>query len=202
MSGSGYVGQNTYESGKQLSEYAYLNYPFSEKTALIFAVEGFTLNGEYTNRELRSLGIYDGLNNLGFEVDIITLPVTNQTALSSVTEELYSTYVYGKNYEVIFIDSGKFTDSFSRLMANNIVSPDKYVVAGFDLSPAIFDALEKGYVDYFLDQQPYLQGYLSLFNTYLSEKYGFSGLYIDTGVGIVTSDEVSGFKNLIDAQVR
>ncbi|MFP4589631.1 MAG: hypothetical protein ACLFO3_06680, partial [Candidatus Acetothermia bacterium] len=80
--------------------------------------------------------------------------------------------------------------------------PDEIYGAGFDLSPATVDAIESGYTDLTLDQQPYLQGFLPVLQIYLTEKYKFSGLYIDTGSGLVHSGNIDVIAPLAEEGIR
>ena len=56
------------------------------------------------------------------------------------------------------------------------LEPGKVFFAGFDMSPNTAQAIEQGYQSLVIDQQPFLQGYLSIVNICLTKKYGFSGL--------------------------
>jgi simple sugar transport system substrate-binding protein len=41
-----------------------------------------------------------------------------------------------------------------------------------------------------LDQQPFLQGYLPIIQLYLTAKFGFAGLHVDTGAALITADNI------------
>ncbi len=69
--------------------------------------------------------------------------------------------------------------------------PDDIFGAGFDVSPATVQAIDSGFTDLVIDQQPYLQGYLPILNICLTKKYGFSGLDINTGAGFVDKSNVA-----------
>ncbi len=73
------------------------------------------------------------------------------------------------------------------------------MLATFDLSPAVLEALEAGEMLFAVDQQQYLQGYLpvvflTLYNTNLNTVGG--GLPVLTGPGIVTSENAAAVKEL------
>jgi len=68
--------------------------------------------------------------------------------------------------------------------------PGDYIVAGFDLSPETVDGIKSGYIGIIEDQQPYLQGFLPILQACLTKKYGFAGLYINTGIGLIDSSNV------------
>ena len=55
------------------------------------------------------------------------------------------------------------------------IEPGKVFFAGFDMSPNTAQAIEQGYLDLVIDQQPDLQGDLPILNICLTKKFGFSG---------------------------
>lgn len=78
-------------------------------------------------------------------------------------------------------------------------------LATFDLSPDVLEALEAGDMLFAIDQQQYLQGYLSivflnLYNTNLNVVGG--GLPVLTGPGFVTADNAAAVKDLSAAGTR
>ncbi|MGB8720380.1 MAG: hypothetical protein WCD46_13800, partial [Desulfobacterales bacterium] len=80
------------------------------------------------------------------------------------------------------------------------VGPDEIFVGGFSLSPAT--AIESGYVDLVSDMQPYLLGYLSVAQLVLTKKYGFTGLEIDTGGGLVHKGNIALVAPLAQKGIR
>jgi simple sugar transport system substrate-binding protein len=80
--------------------------------------------------------------------------------------------------------------------------PGEILVAGFDLSSATVDAIKSGYVQVVGDQQPWLQAFMAVFQLALAKKFGFSGLYINTGAGFVTADNIDPVAGLAIAGIR
>lgn len=79
------------------------------------------------------------------------------------------------------------------------------VLATFDLSPAVLDAVEAGDIAFAIDQQQYLQGYLpvvllQLFNENLNVVGG--GEPVLTGPGFVDASNAATVKDLSDAGTR
>ena len=68
--------------------------------------------------------------------------------------------------------------------------PGEVICIGFDLSIAVIDAFERGYVQLTADQQPYLQGFLPILSIALTKVYGFSPIGYDTGAGFVTQGRI------------
>jgi len=86
---------------------------------------------------------------------------------------------------MMLIDHGALTSQMGNFLKSAGVKPDDIFVGGFSLSPATATAIEDGYVDLVSEMQPYLLGYLSVAQIVLTQKYGFTGLEIDTGGGLV-----------------
>ena len=72
----------------------------------------------------------------------------------------------------------------------------------FDMSPNTAQAIESGYQQLVIDQQPFLQGYLSVLNICLTKQFGFSGLDIDTAGAFVDPDNVEAIAALAEKQIR
>jgi len=102
----------------------------------------------------------------------------------------------------MIIDHGSLTSQMGNFLRAAGAGPDQISVAGFSLSPATAEAIEKGYVDLIGDAQPFLLGYLSVAQIVLTKKYGFSGLEIDTGSGFVGKKEISKIKPLAKKGLR
>ena len=81
-------------------------------------------------------------------------------------------------------------------------TPDDFFVATFDLNTAIVEAIREGIIDVVLDQQPYLQGFLPVLQVCLTKKYGFGGLHIDTGAGIIDKSNVEMVAKLAEDGFR
>jgi simple sugar transport system substrate-binding protein len=77
-----------------------------------------------------------------------------------------------------------------------------YFFAGFDMSPNTAKSIQSGYQNLVIDQQPYLQGYLSMMNICLTKKYGFSGLHINTAGAFVDQSNVDAVAPLAAVEIR
>jgi simple sugar transport system substrate-binding protein len=74
--------------------------------------------------------------------------------------------------------------------------------AGFDLSPATVQGVKDGYINLVIDQQQFLQGFLSILQICMTDKFGFSGLMINTGGGFADKDNIDILEPLVTEQVR
>ena len=68
---------------------------------------------------------------------------------------------------------------------------------GYDLTPTTLDLLNQGHLDFTIDQQPYLQGFLPTVALFLYKLSGGLQAPPDTNTGLlfVTKQNVSGYLN-------
>ena len=67
----------------------------------------------------------------------------------------------------------------------------KVYAAGFDLTEGMLGHIKNGSVQLTVGQNPFLQGYYSVYECYMNLKYGVDFLNIDTGAQMVTIDNVN-----------
>jgi simple sugar transport system substrate-binding protein len=79
----------------------------------------------------------------------------------------------------------------------NMRSKGLKVAGGFDLIPETLAAIAAGDLDYTIDQQPYLQGFLPVLYLYLYKVTGglISPPQTNTGLLFVTKDNVAQYQN-------
>ena len=78
-------------------------------------------------------------------------------------------------------------------------------VGGFDITTELLDAIDAGDVAFTVDQQQYLQGYLSVLFLYLNVTNGNSvggGLPVLTGPGFVDASNAAEVAALVEAGTR
>ena len=78
-------------------------------------------------------------------------------------------------------------------------------IGGFDLSGDVLSAIQAGDIQFTVDQQQYLQGYLPVILMFLQATNGNTaggGLPILTGPGFVTSDNVDAVLAGVNAGTR
>ena len=80
--------------------------------------------------------------------------------------------------------------------------PNELLQIGFDTSPQIMSAFEKGYVHLTSDQQPFLQGYLPVLSLCQTAVLGTGAINQDTGAGFVDTNNYQAVKALADAGLR
>lgn len=199
--GFGYVGQAVYESGLLVADTVVRKYNLKEGyEAIIFGVDPYSNPSRYE----RTKGGVDGLKKGNLVVHEIAMPDevqddTNSEAAFKMISDALAAY---PNTKLIIADHGPLTASMtSHLKALN-KKPGEIIVAGFDLSSVTVTGIRENYVGLVLDQQPFLQGYLPVLQTCLTKKFGFAGLYINTGMGLIDSSNVDLVAGLAEQKIR
>jgi simple sugar transport system substrate-binding protein len=194
----GYVGQDLYAAGYILGKRC------AEKFGLGPGDRAAIPSGSWPEpaRALRAIGVEDALKEAGVTVDRVMHAPEVYGDPSLGIPVITGYYAAHPDVDLIVFDGGGTTAATSTFIEALGVSPGEIKVAGFDLSPATIDAIKAGYLQMTIDQQPYLQGYLTVLNLCLHKKWGFAGLYIDTGGGIVDSTNVAEVEALVEAGYR
>jgi len=199
--GFGYVGQSLYNSGMLVSNGLIRKYnPKEGSEVIVFGVDPIADPSRYE----RTKGVVDGLKNDKLIVHEITMPLAVQKdPESSVTEKMFSdALIKYPNTKVIVTDHGALTASVPLHLKNLNKKPGEIIVAGFDLSVDTVVGIKNGYLGLVLDQQPYLEGYLPILQACLTKKYGFAGLYVDTGIGLIDKSNVGFISDLALQKIR
>jgi simple sugar transport system substrate-binding protein len=153
-------------------------------------------------RGLSDRGLKETLEKAGLEVDYIEIsPEVN--ADSSLAVPVLTAYLAANpDVKAIGTQHGGVTSQIARALEQAGKKPGEVIIGGIDLAPATIDGLESGWISVTLDQQLYLQGFLPVMQCVLSANYGFAGLAINTGAGVVTPDTIRQLVPLIERGIR
>ena len=72
-----------------------------------------------------------------------------------------------------------------------------YPIATFDVGPTTATYIQQGVVSLAINQQPFLQGYMSIVNLALALKFGFTPVNVNTGTSVVNRSNVEAVLRLI-----
>jgi simple sugar transport system substrate-binding protein len=195
--GFGYVGQDLYQTGYALGAEAVKRGNLkSGDRAMVWGLLAQPTRGE------RTKGVMDALKKAGLTVDEIEIDAATN-ADPSAGVPTFAAYVSSHpDVKLVVTDHGGLTATLETyLKAAGKKAGDIYS-AGFDVSPATLAGIRDGSINLVIDQQPWLQGYLPILQLCLTKKFGFSGLYINTGGGFIDKSNVEALAPLIEKNIR
>jgi simple sugar transport system substrate-binding protein len=195
--GFGYVGAVLHDAGAALANEAIKRGDLkSGDRAFVWGLKSQPGRGE------RTQGILDALDKAGLTVDYLEIDDATNKDPSAGTPTFTGYASAHKDLKAIFIDHGNLTSTIPTYMKAANLAPGSIYAAGFDLSPTTVQGVKDGYVNLVIDQQQYLQGFLAIEQLCLAKKYGFSGLFVNTGGGFVDKTNIDAIEPLVKAQIR
>jgi simple sugar transport system substrate-binding protein len=181
-----YIGQDLFLSGQMMGE-RIVKLVGEGPVAIFIATPG------QLNLQPRVDGAVDAIKKSGakIEVSVIATDPTANAGLSKIT----AYYLGHQDVKGMFGVSGGDTMN-SGLVSRKYDLPKKGVHAGgYDLLPRSLEAVRDGYLDFVIDQQPYLQGFYTVMEMFVWMVSG--GLVgpadINTGLKFVTKDAVGPY---------
>jgi len=195
-----FIGQNFipagYALGKKMSE-------LFPKDGPIKAVIGVSAPGQNWS-EQRAAGVMKFLEeykaaNPTREVDIKRLDTGTDGA---VVADRVGAYLNANPDTTVYFDTGLWHAYVAQALADRGVPPGKVLMGGFDIVAEVLQQMQAGYIQVEVDQQPYMQGFMSVMEAYLAKNFGLAPADIDTGRGIVVKADVSSLMDLAKQGVR
>jgi len=180
-----YVGQALYQSGVSMGERIKTLISSPGEVVIFIATPGTG------NIQPRYDGAASVLTPAGFKVSEIATG-----AATSGEEAAENAYILAHKSTLkgaFAVDAGS-TQFLGPVLAKNGLA-GKIPAGGFDLTPGTLSAIKAGQLDFTIDQEPYLQGFLPTLYLYLFNLSG--GLVVppdtDTGLTFVTKDTVDAY---------
>ncbi len=153
-------------------------------------------------RSRSSQGVYDALVKAGLKVEKLDVSqaVDSDTSLAI---PILTAYIQAHpNLKAIGTQHGSITAVLPKVLQAAGKRPGQIICGGIDLSPATVSAIQGGWISASFDQVLYLQGYMPVMQIVWTKLYKMPGLHVDTGVGMVTPQNVGEIKPLIDQGIR
>jgi len=197
---TGYVGQDLYQSGYVLGKEAVKRYSDKLKEGARAAI--FSGSWEQPARALRAIGVEDALKEAGLIVDRVSHPPEVYGNPSEGLSYVQAYLAAHPDVVLICFDGGGTTAAAEDYLKNLGKNPGEIIVIGFDLTPGSVKGIKDGYIQLVIDQQPYLQGFMTVLNLVLSKNWMFQGLYIDTGGAIIDKDTIGEVEQLVEEGYR
>ncbi|WP_083521180.1 sugar ABC transporter substrate-binding protein [Alicyclobacillus kakegawensis] len=186
----GYVGQDETQSGDFLASHV-LNQLHSGDHTVILNSQPGALNLTWRER-----GIEQVLKPKGVSVDVLNIGTDANQAISI----LQSYFAKHPNVKLIFsLGPQETIPAVQFLKQANL--QDKVKIASFDIDPNTLHAIQQGMDLGTVDQQPFVQAYMSVVELYLTAKYGMSPVDVNTGTLFVTKDNVSKMEKLVQSGI-
>jgi simple sugar transport system substrate-binding protein len=195
--GLGYVGAVLHDAGAALANEAISRGGLkSGDRAFVWGLKAQAGRGE------RTKGITDALSAAGLTVDYLEIDdATNKDPANGTAT--FTGYISAHpDVKAIFIDHGNLTSTIPTYMKAANLAPGKVYAAGFDASASTVQGIKDGYISLVIDQQQFLQGFFAVEQLCLTKKYGFSGLFINTGGGFIDKSNVDMIAPLVTQQIR
>jgi simple sugar transport system substrate-binding protein len=183
-----YIGQGLYDSGFQLGQRAI------ESGLDSGEVVGFIATPGQLNIQPRIDGASDAIKQSGK-----SLKFTPVATNADVTKGLSIIDAYAQGHPdlagMLAVDAGSTQAVGQVVQKYKMRDKGLKVAGGFDLVPETLNAIKGGSLDYTIDQQPYLQGFLPVLYLYM---YKLSGGLVfpsqtNTGLLFVTKDTVDPY---------
>lgn len=108
----------------------------------------------------------------------------------------FGNYLTGTPDLNAYVDTGFWDVGVVSVLKDRGIAPGKITVGGFDLVPDVLAQMKAGYIQYHIDQQPYLQGYVPVMEAPLIKKYKLAAFDVNTGSAVVTPDQVDAIMQL------
>jgi simple sugar transport system substrate-binding protein len=181
-----YIGQDLFLSGQMMGD-RIVKLVKSGKVALFIATPG------QLNLQPRVDGAMDAIRKSGAKIEatmIATDPTVN-VALSKIR----AYYLGNQDVKGMFGTGGGDTMNVGLVMRQYDLPKKGVAGGGFDLLPRSLEAVKDGYLDFVIDQQPYLQGFYTVMEMFMFKASG--GLVgpadINTGLKFVTKGAVQPY---------
>jgi simple sugar transport system substrate-binding protein len=181
-----YIGQDLFLSGQMMGE-RIVKLVGSGKVAIFIATPG------QLNLQPRVDGAMDSIKKSGADIQA-TMIATDPTANAGLSK-IQAYYLGNQDVKGLFGVSGGDTMN-SGLISRQYNLPEKGVKAGgYDMLPKSLEAVRDGFLEFVIDQQPYLQGFYTVMEMFTFKMSG--GLAgpadVDTGLKFVTKDAVGQY---------
>lgn len=194
--GFGYAGADLYQGGYLTGQAMVAAGLQAGDTALVYDI---------WHEELRSRspqGIKDALEEAGVIVDTLDVSQEVNSDVSLATPILTAYLEAHPDLKAIGTQHGNITAALVNVLKANGYAPGDVIIGGIDLSPATVAGVQEGYISATFDQVLYLQGYMPVLQIWLTANYKIPGLHINTGVGVVTPDNIADIVPLIEQGIR
>ena len=181
-----YIGQDLFLSGQMMGE-RIVKLVEKGKVAIFIATPG------QLNLQPRYDGAADAIKKSGADIQlsmIATAPAANES-LSKI--DAY--YLGNQDVKGMFGTGGGDTQNCGLISRKYDLASKGVRAGGYDMLPRSLEAVRDGFLDFVIDQQPYLQGFYTVMEMFMYlASGGLTGpADINTGLKFVTKDNVGPY---------
>jgi simple sugar transport system substrate-binding protein len=196
--GFGYVGAPNYAAGFALGAEAAKRAELQAGDSVLV----WGLRGQGGDRGQRTVGVIDAFTEAGANIIYQEIDAATNADPNAGTATFVGMMGANPDIKIVVTDHGGLTSNVGVYAQAAGLEPGQVFFAGFDMSPNTAQAVANGFQNLVIDQQPFLQGYLPILNICLTEKYGFSGLDINTAGAFVDATNVEAVAPLAAIEIR
>lgn len=195
--GFGYAGANLWDGGHLTGQamIAFGNLQPGDK-ALVYDI------WHEEGRSMSSQGVFDALTEAGLVVDKLDVSQEVNSEASLAIPILTAYLEANPDLKAIGTQHGAITAVLPQVLEAAGRAPGEIIVGGIDLAPATIAGIRSGYISASFDQMLFLQGYYPIQQVWLTMNFMMPGLDINTGIGMVTPDNIDELAPLIEAGFR
>jgi simple sugar transport system substrate-binding protein len=195
--GLGYTGAVLHDAGASLANEAIKRGKLNKgDEVFVWGLAAQPGRGERTN------GITDALKAAGMTVDYLEIDTATNADPNAGTATFTGFMASHPKVKAIFIDHGNLTSAIPTFMKAAGLAAGSVYAAGFDMSPSTVQGIKDGFINLVIDQQEWLQGFFGVEQLCLEKKFGFGGLFVNTGAGFVDKTNIDAVGPLVTQQIR
>lgn len=182
-----YIGQGNYEAGVSMGNQILKYVPGGGHVLLCIHTAGAE------NLEARIKGVKDVLDKQGgkYSSRVVATGTDMVRAVSLISSALQA----DPNVKGMFGVEDVTGSAIAQIIDRDNLK-GKVAGGSFDLVADVLNAIEKGEMQFTIDQQPYLQGFQGVMELYLLKRYNLTPADINTGIAPVTQENVAKIKEL------
>lgn len=181
-----YIGQDLMQAGVQMGQHIIALLPKGGQIALFIATPGSANIQPRIDGAKQALAAH---KNIKYSI------VATGASVPGEISAINSWAVGHPSAKGMFAVDGGSTQGVAQAISKNGLKKKGWVGGGFDLTPITEQLLGKGQIQFTIDQQPYLQGFLPILELFLYKaSNGLTGpADVDTGLKFVTQQTVKPY---------
>jgi len=183
-----YVGQDLFVSGQEMGQHIVSLLPSGGEIGLFIATPGAA------NIQPRIDGAKDTLKaHPNIKYDVVATGAAVPAELTAINSWAQG---HSSAKGMFAVDAGS-TQGLAQTIQKQGLKQKGWVGGGYDLTPITEQLLHAGYIEFTIDQQPYLQGFLPILELYLyNASQGLTGpADVDTGLKFLDKTTVTPYSS-------